>query len=253
MNSYVFIQFDENILFAEYPIYKRKLMSALEPYFTSVLTRSFDPNLVGKHFSVHLSLGGTPANPNKNYFYRYISYKSSFPEIYQVLDTLSRVYASFRTPELASRRTNVIVFDMDDTLIDKSTAPFYKNIFKDLKLYKEYFDYVVLWTHGTTSYLSEVKLDFKFDLYMSRNNEDSENKGLGAVLRELNKSHRVSKLDFCVLVDDGTYNFEGDYDLFVHVNTKPPPGSYQYKLSEIVYCMNRYFQKKSFPRQINIQ
>lgn len=253
MDSYVFIQFDENLKLPEYQLYKRKLILSLQPFFTSVLTKTFNPNLVGKCFSVHISLGGTPANPNKNYFYRYLSYKSAFPEINQILDILSRVYASFKTTELTNRRTNVIVFDMDDTLIDKSTIPFYKKIFDDLKLYKELFQYVVLWTHGTTPYLSEVKLDFQFDLYLSRNGEESENKGLGAVLRELNKSHRVTKLDFCVLVDDGTFNFEGDYDLFLHVNAKPTSSSYLHKLSEIEYCMNRYYQKKTFPRQINLE
>jgi hypothetical protein len=254
MNSYVFVQFDENITIPEYKIYKKKLIGALQPYFTCVLTKSFDPNLVGKNFSVHLSLGGTPTNQNKNFFYRYISYNSAFPEISRILDGLARVFSSFRIAEnYLKSRTNVIVFDMDDTLIDKMTNPFYKNIFNDLLQYKQYFDYVILWTHGTTPYLSEVKLDFKFDLYMSRNNEESENKGLGAVLRELNKSHCVNSLDFCVLVDDGAFNFKDDYDLFLHVNTKPTPGSYERKLTEIVHCMNRYFQKKTFPRQINIE
>lgn len=250
----MFVRFNEAIKFPEYKIYKQKLIKSLEPYFTNVLTNSFNPNLVGKVFSVHVSLGGTPENANKNHFYRYLSYKSSFPSDSQILNDLSRIYASFRTSlyPTSTTRNSIIVFDMDDTLIDSSTKPFYKNIFVDLQKYREYFQYIVLWTHGTTPYLSEIQLEFKFDLYMSRIGEESENKGLGAVLRELNRSHNVSKLDFCVLVDDGAFNYEKDYDLFVHVNTKPISGTYAQTLGEIVYCMNRYYRKRTFPRQITI-
>lgn len=253
MESFVFIKFDENVRYPEYKVYKSKLIKSLQPYFTNVLTTSFDPNVVGKSFSVHLSLGNTPTNPNRNHFYRYLSYKTPFPQIDQVVDALATIYKTFRTTELHFPRTNVIVFDMDDTLIDANGKPFYKNIFNDLIQYKEYFQYLILWTHGTTSYLSEINLGMTFDLYMSRNAEDSENKGLGAVLRELNKSHAIEKLDFCVLVDDSAYNYDNDYDLFVHVNTKPSHESFARTLNEIVYSMNRYFQKENFKRQINLK
>ena len=253
MSSYVYIKFDESITYPEYKIYKSKLIKSLEPYFTNVLTTSFNPNVVGKTFSVHLSLGNTSTNQNRNHFYRYLSYKTPFPDINQIISALATLYKTFRTAELHSPRTNVIVFDMDETLIDSNTKPFYKNIFNELIKYKDYFQYIILWTHGTTSYLSEINLDMTFDLYMSRNTEDSENKGLGAVLRELNRSHSVEQLDFCVLIDDSAYNYDNDYDLFVHVNTKPSPESYTRTLSEIVYCMNRYYQKRNFPRQINLK
>lgn len=250
VESYLFIEFDKTVKYPEYEIYKTKLINSLKPYFTSVLTNSFNPNLVGKTFSVYLSLGKTSTNPNENLFYRYLSYTHPFPEIELIREGLAGVYKMFKTTKLQHSRSNVIVFDMDDTLIDSTTKPFYKNIFKELMTYKDYFQYMILWTHGTTSYLSEIKLDITFDLYMSRNADDSENKGLGAVLRELNRSHSVEKLDFCVLVDDNESNSKDDYDLFVHVNSKPKRESYAKTLSEIVHCMNRYNQKQKFTRKI---
>lgn len=253
MDNYVFIQFDESVNFLEeYEVYKKQLVDKLRPYFSHVLTDKFDPNKVGKCFSVHISLGKNPANPNLNHFYKYLTYSSPFPRIETIIYNLSTVYRSFRVNDLPKRRTSVIVFDMDDTLIDETTKPFYKDIFVELNEYRDYFQYIVLWTHGTTSYLSEIELGFKFDLYISRSGEETENKGLGGVLRELNRAYGVSSLDFCVLVDDGSFNFTDDYDLFVHVKTKPLRGTYKTALNDIIRYMNSYYEKKKFSRQISI-
>lgn len=253
MESYVFLQFDELITFKEYEIYKERVIKSLKPYFTNVLFDSYNPNLVSKVFSVHISFGSARTNHNKNLFYRYLTYSSPFPNIERILVDIARVFKVFKAPcVLQKRRNSVIVFDMDETLIDSSMKLFYKNIMIDLKEYRNYFEYMILWTHGTTPYLSEVELKFKFDIYLSRNGEESENKGLGAVLRELNKFYQVSKLDFCVLVDDGAFNYAQDYDLFVHVNTTPSDGTYKRTLSKIVDCMNKYYCGQRFEREITI-
>lgn len=255
MESYIFLQFDDNVKVKEYKIYQTKLIHTLKKFFT-ILPKDYDKNVVGKRFSIYLSLGKKSSNiRHENAFYRYLEYESSFPDIAQIIKKISEIYTLFNKPYFTQHnsRVDVIVFDMDDTLIDGDQVPFYQNIFKELKEYRNYFKYVVLWTHGITSYLAEIKLDFKFDLYMSRSNEDSENKGLGAVLRELNNStHAVKKLDFCVLVDDAPSNFNNDYDLFVNIDKRPIPGSYSATLKKIVYCMDRYYQKKSFPNEISI-
>jgi len=257
MESYIFIEFDDNIKIPEYKIYKIKLIRTLEKFFT-VLTNDYNRNIVGKRFSIYLSLGkkSTTTIQHENAFYRYLEYDSSFPDITQIIKKIADIYSVFNKPYIIvhNSRVDVIVFDMDDTLIDGDRVPYYKNIFKELEKYRNYFKYIVLWTHGITSYLAEIKLDFKFDLYMSRSNEDSENKGLGAVLRELNNStHSVKKLDFCVLVDDAPSNFNNDYDLFVNIDKRPVPGSYSATLKKIVYCMDRYYQKKPFTNEIKLQ
>lgn len=252
MESFVFLDFSDDVKFREYQLYKEKLIKSLAVYFT-VLTKTYDPNIVGKRFSVYISIG-KPCENNTDSFYRYLEYKSKAPGIQDIVETLAEMYNNYNKYCIPNKkRTNVIVFDMDDTLINYDTIPFYKTIFEELKEYKEYFDYIILWTHGTTPYLEEVKLDFKFDLYMSRSYKNTTNKGLGAVFRELNNKYNVSKLDFCVLVDDLSDNFIDDYDLFVKVDKKPTKGSYKRTLDEIVKRLNKYINKQSFKNQINIQ
>lgn len=255
MDSYIFLDFDENIKLKEYDFYKRKMIKTLKNYGT-ILTKDFNPNITSKCFSVHISLGKEKQTNlhYQNLFYTYIEYKSSFPSIDGIAQKILQLYSYFARPMYPlQRRMDIIVFDMDETLIDKNLKPFYNDIFKELELYRNYFTFIVLWTHGTTTYLADIKLlNFKFDLYISRSNEDSENKGLGAILVELNKTYGIKKLDFCVLVDDSSFNFKNDYDLFVNVNKTPICGSYKATLKDIVYCMDRYYNQKQFANEIYI-
>jgi hypothetical protein len=256
-NTYVFIRFDDTFKCKEYRIYKRQLINTMMKYFSVVFTKEPDPNIVSKTFSVYLILGCSDemlrTEQARNIVCSYHAWKSPFPNICDIERQVFTSYCGFqRNIKPGFERNNVIVFDMDETLIDRDTIPYYKEIFKEISEYRDYFKYIILWTHGLTSYLSEVKLDFEFDLYMSRNDEHSENKGLGAVLRELNKSCGVSHLDFCVLVDDTPSNFENDYDLFLHIVNKPSRNTYKKALGEVVSRMSQYYRKKQFNHILKI-
>jgi hypothetical protein len=138
-------------------------------------------------------------------------------------------------------RANIIVFDLDDTLITENGKLFYDKIFDDLKQYRKVFDYMVLWTHGTEDYLHEIwskiqRESFKFDLYMARkiNVEiTSYNKGMAAVLRELNRIYSVESLGYTVLVDDKLSNYVYDYDTLVHITSEPKEHYYRYVLDTL--------------------
>jgi hypothetical protein len=128
--------------------------------------------------------------------------------------------------------SNVIVFDFDDTLVSPDLQLFYQSLPADLELYRNLFDYVVLWTHGTQDYIYDSlnMKKFKFDLVMSRFrncSDTSVNKGLAAVLRQLNTKCGVNRLNFCVLVDDKPSNQIGEYDVFVEINNEPCESFYK--------------------------
>lgn len=260
MSTYLYLTFDDKNKTSFSDLYKDELCNVLRQYFSVIYVNKKPPaNIVSKTFSVHLMFGDKDGSLYRrhhrlNIFCFYHSWIDSFPSIEDVEKHIYILYSGFykNIKYMSGRRNDVIVFDMDETLIDRDTVPYYKNIFKELELYRKYFKYIILWTHGTTSYLSEIDLDFKFDLYISRNADDSENKGLGAILREMNVSYGISCLDFCVLVDDTISNYENDYDVFVHVKRKPSYGSFQNALNKIVTTMNLYYSKKDFNHIIEI-
>lgn len=151
-----------------------------------------------------------------------------------IIDKIAECAKSYSGPNQTA--SSVIVFDFDDTLVSPDLQPFYQSLPADLALYRCMFDYVVLWTHGTQDYIYDslnVK-KFKFDLVMSRFRNCSDtnvNKGLAAVLRQLNTEYGVNRLNFCVLVDDKPSNQIGEYDVFVEINTEPCESFYKKLLS----------------------
>jgi len=117
---------------------------------------------------------------------------------------------------------SVIVWDLDDTLVDYNLD----NISSThiLEYMRKLFDFQVLWSHGLQHHVKvglEINnWDDQFDLVLTRSSSNqctSPNKGLGKVLRELNRKHNVKQLYFSVLVDDTESNFVNDYDYFVHI------------------------------------
>jgi len=137
-----------------------------------------------------------------------------------------------------NNRQTVAVFDFDDTLVNEQTQPFYKSLWKDLKLYRDHFDYVILWTHGSENYMAdflrkeEKNINNIFNLIITRKATEHEgkNKGLGAILRKLNINFGVKSISFAILVDNLDTNFINDYDLFWHVDPN--------KIINNYYCNN---------------
>ena len=116
----------------------------------------------------------------------------------------------------------VIVFDLDDTLIDDKNQPLVSNLAEFIDHTRTIFDYVVLWSHGTCEHvhsnLKMYKLQKSFDLVISRNyNENTKNKSIGLVFKELHKKFNISQISMCALVDDLKDNFNEDYDYYLQV------------------------------------
>lgn len=122
---------------------------------------------------------------------------------------------------------SVLVWDLDQTLLhhdDTLTTP---KLGMHLKNFKRLYKRVVLWSHGTTEHVTEKLskmglLDY-FDLIISRDvaiNRRDYPKGFGFVMRELNKKFGTTAVAYSCLIDDKSYNYQGDYTYFVHLDPK---------------------------------
>jgi hypothetical protein len=201
-----------------------------------------NPNITAKVFSVLLAVGSEYLNFQKNieaqnsfyvtYYYEKMPSQQQFlMDLYKV----TSVYSPLPNPIARS----VAVFDLDDTIISPELELFYDNILIDLELFREIFDYIVLWTHGTANYLQSRmrSIDFKFDLLMARKDDidlpPALNKGLAAVLRELNNKYNVQCIKYSLLVDDKLSNYNQDYDCMLHIDSQPRDGFYRSAYSAV--------------------
>lgn len=131
--------------------------------------------------------------------------------VYEVASYLENFY---KIPKLVS----VVVFDLDDTIIDENDKLLYSGILEEIKTITSYFDYSVLWSHGLSTHVmrnvERYKLDRIFDHIMYRNiNVEDNNKSVGTVLQQLNQLYEVTGFTFTVLFDDLELNNIGDYDV----------------------------------------
>ena len=122
---------------------------------------------------------------------------------------------------------SLIVFDLDDTLIDEQYNLLSPKMTKILEITKNIFDYVLLWSHGDACHVRHSLVTNKlhintFDMIITRGTlqKDWYNKGLGYVLKEANRTLKIGSLSFSVLADDLLSNWIGDYDCFVLIPKK---------------------------------
>lgn len=133
------------------------------------------------------------------------------------------------------KAVSVAVFDLDETIIDRSDTlvsntivDFYKGIRKD-------FHYVILWSHGNKRHVDRVSstLDSEFGItfdciihrgcvedVVDKQNDVNINKGAGKVLQILNKKFKVTSLYMSVLIDDLPSNFTNDYLFYIKIPTR---------------------------------
>jgi hypothetical protein len=216
---------------------EREVLIAASKIFTTICSHQIlNPARTSKVFSVFLCIGDVNLKlyqeiSRQNSFYATFFYRES-PESSEFVLDLNSVLSTYG-PTTSPKIASVAVFDLDDTIITPERVIFYEKIFEDLELFREIFDYVVLWTHGTEDYLSAQlnNLKFKFDVLIARRREndspDIPNKGLAAVLRELNATYNVHEISYSILVDDKLSNFNNDYDLMLFVDRKPMDGFYR--------------------------
>jgi HAD superfamily phosphatase (TIGR01681 family) len=169
--------------------------------------------------------------------YIHIGYNTPVEETIELcVENFSQYYKCY-----TDHPKKVIVFDLDDTLINRDNELFYGYIWDDLQKYRELFDYIILWSHGSELHVKDnlkrllVDHDFKFDVILARketSDEEPTNKGLGQVLKILNRKDGVCTLQYACLVDDKMFNYSHDYDLFYHVS-QITPGIYGEKFAEV--------------------
>jgi hypothetical protein len=218
------------------------------------LNANLPPATTTKCLSVYVCIGNkTLAEQVKstNTYYHVFSYE----ELPQVDELICAIYrdVSFEI-SLNDTAQSVAVFDMDDTIIDENFELFYPSILTDIWSFREYFSYLVLWTHATEEYLHEVKqkipLHKIFDLFIARKQDLDDppigNKGLAAVLKCLNKKFMVQNINYALLVDDKASNYNSDYNYFLYIDKDPKINVYRKAQKEIGQAIVNNTQHKIF-------
>lgn len=174
----------------------------------------------------------------KNLHVDYLSYKYDHPIDSINSDCLSLLNKYFSDIKSVTPMS-VAVFDFDDTIVDENQKLFYPSILNDIELYKTVFNYIILWTHGSTDYIqyemkNKSKLSKLFDIVIAkqRDFEYGENKGKGAILKLLNKEFKITQISYSLLVDDKNSNYMNDYTYFIQP-TKIPEKFYRKQLENI--------------------
>lgn len=158
----------------------------------------------------------------KNRYVDYLDGRVFNDNISALIDAVNKRYDDFYNN--IDSIESVIVFDLDDTLICDDGRSTVKNLRETLIQFKRQFKRLVLWSHGTSTHVNYHihyhKISDLFDLIMSRRNSNmtDHNKGMGAVLRELNRKFSTTKISFSCLVDDQSFNFDKDYTFFAKID-----------------------------------
>lgn len=152
----------------------------------------------------------------------YISLDDQFKINEHDLSTIYDLEKKFKT----SIHSSVVVFDLDDTIIDEQGVVFAKDLLQGINILRSIYDYIGLWSHGSTNHVfkyvkqlcNEEKV--KFDFVITRDHY-TYNKSVIHVLNILNEKFNVESITYSCLVDDKFDNYNDDYSLFIHLVKKP--------------------------------
>lgn len=229
------ITFDMKSVLCVYGKPGEDFLSSAACLFSEIyLNKMPGPRTTSKIFSVLLVIGNKEFHDsiqNQNSFFKTFYYEKMSDVYASFLIELNAIVSVYSPRDMAG--VTVAVFDLDDTIISPELVLFYDSILLDLSRFREIFDYLVLWTHGTEDYLAQRmrKIDFKFDILMSRRRDidiaPDNNKGVGAVLRELNKEFGVQSIKYALLVDDKIQNYNNDYECMLLIDNVPNNGFYK--------------------------
>nr|WOZ57636.1 38K protein [Menippe mercenaria nudivirus] len=155
--------------------------------------------------------------------YRLISLCSKFNVANLKRDIEAQLNTFFNHPKKAFDKASVVVFDLDDTLIDCDYDIIIDDLNRFLLQCQRLFDLVVLWSHGCPKHvnhafstsMAEYRLYFT-DVFAKTSSFVTNNKGCGKLLAMLNRKYGVQCLKETMLVDDQLCNYNNDYDLFMH-------------------------------------
>lgn len=190
-------------------------------------------------------------NRRLNVHVDYLSYGNFWKNYNRISKDIYRVHSSFAKNIIETLPKSIIVFDLDETIIDQDYCLVCSYVKELLQESRAIFDYMVLWSHGNTSHVQRsiklYEMDKLFDLVLTRGRFQYEcfNKGFGLVLKHLNKNHGISNVKYSVLVDDQEDNFNNDYSYYIKVDKAITNTQYKKKFTILKECIeNRYGNTK---------
>lgn len=158
---------------------------------------------------------------NSNIHVDYLIYNGLF-DVMQVCRDLQMLKKQFF--DRGRLKKSVIVFDLDETIIDEHYNLVCKNVDNTVNASRAIFDLVVLWSHGNAKHVKRAlkTRNLHFDMVLTRGATQTHcsNKGLGYVLKCLNENFDVGYISHSCLVDDTMENFKNDYNIFILVPRK---------------------------------
>lgn len=125
---------------------------------------------------------------------------------------------------IISKTKSIIVFDLDDTLINNNTGKAFKYSHRLLNYAKRAYDLVVLYSHGSSLHVDDKIQQFMtgpngitFDLVLSNNTMDRRSTKNLLSLYNYFPNTRFYK---ATLVDDSLYNWTPEYEKFIVPSVK---------------------------------
>ena len=151
------------------------------------------------------------------------------------------------------KNASVIVFDLDDTLIDKDNLPLWTDTRQAILECHKLFDFVILWSFGKSEHVyhglrqcSLSESDFNWIITRRYFSDDLDCKGLGYIFNLLHAQFKVVSLHYSVLVDDLPENSSNEYTRFIQIRERD-----KYKSSLIEFLTPTFNSlKKSLSRNI---
>lgn len=167
-----------------------------------------------KSYSLAIFLGMDPPESFAyNTFVEFLVFKDC-EEIKKIFNKIVKKVENFYAA--GNYVANVVVFDLDETIIDEKNKLLSPNMRELILNIIKQFDYAVLWSHGVERHvkgaLERHNLDFWHKIMFKPHNISyCKNKSLGRVLLRLNEKYGVTGFDKSYLFDDLPSNNLGEY------------------------------------------
>ncbi|AAN04447.1 Orf10 [Heliothis zea nudivirus] len=183
----------------------------------------------------------------------YVDYVNGeeFPTSEALISHIIKLYRTFK--QSIERHESVVVWDLDETLINDDGTLTSEDLIHYLLQFKKHFKRMVVWSHGdpghVIGHLKRLRLYSLFDIVITRSYHTSYgfNKGIGFVLKQLNRKFKTTMITYSCLVDDKPSNYIGDYTFYLRLNPKERDHSRAFKtaLSLLPDRIDLYFNHGS--------
>lgn len=140
----------------------------------------------------------------------------------EIVVQVESLYNRFKQP--LELQESVVVWDLDETLINDDGTPTSDKLEVYLKLFRNHFKRMVVWSHGDPAHvfghLNKLNIKHHFDMVITRSyrEEYGKNKGIGYVLKCLNKKFKTTQIYYSCLIDDKPENFKNDYTFYLRLD-----------------------------------